>query len=129
MILLDTHAVLWLAEVPELLSDKAVEAISLARREDGVAVADKTLWELAMLISRGRVGVRTPLRDFLEAVERYCAVLPVTAAIAERAVGFSQRYPGDPTDRLIGATAVVHRMKLVTKDAGIRRSKEVECIW
>ena len=129
MILLDTHAVLWLAQVPELLSDDARGAISDARQKDGVAIADKTLWELAMLVSKGRVGVRTSLRDFLEAVERLCTVLPVTGAIAERAVQFSDRYPSDPADRLIGATAVVHGMKLVTKDDGIRTSGEVKCVW
>ena len=129
MILLDTHTVLWLAQVPELLSDDATEAISTARRQDGVAIVDKTLWELAMLITRKRVGVKTSLRDFLQAVERYCTVLPVTSAIAERSVQFTARYPKDPTDRLIGATAVVHGLKLVTKDALIRGSNEVDCIW
>lgn len=129
MILLDTHAVLWLAQEPELLSGDAKEAISSARQKDGVAIADKTLWELAMLVSRGRVGVHSSLRDFLAAVERFCTVLPVTGAIAERAVLFSKKYPGDPTDRLIGATAVVHGLELVTKDEGIRGSGEVKCVW
>jgi len=129
VILLDTHAVLWLAQAPELLSYDARGAISDARQKDGVAIADNTLWELAMLVSRGRVGVRTSLRDFLEAVERRCTVLPVTGAIAERAVRFSKRYPGDPTDRLIGATSVLHGFDLVTKDERIRASGEVKCIW
>jgi PIN domain nuclease of toxin-antitoxin system len=129
MILLDTHAVLWLAQVPDFLSDAATEAISAARRQDGVAIADKTLWELAMLISTGQVGVRTSMRDFLTAVERNFTVLPIDSAIAERAVQFSKKYPKDPTDRLIGATAVVHGMSLITKDRAIRESGEVNCIW
>ena len=129
MIVLDTHAVLWLAELPELLSERAKDAISVARRQDGVAIASKTLWELAMLISRGRVGVRTSSRDFLEAVERNFTVLPITSAIAERAVQFSKRYPSDPADRLIGATAMVNGLALVTKDQGIRGSGEVDCVW
>jgi PIN domain nuclease of toxin-antitoxin system len=129
MILLDTHAILWLAQIPELLSDGATEAISSARQEDGLAIADKSLWELAMLISRGRVGVRTSMRDFLEAVEQNFAVLPITSAIAERATKFSNRYPNDPADRLIGATAIAHGIKLVTKDEAIRASGEVDCVW
>ena len=129
MILLDTHIVLWLAEAPELLSDQAVAAIQAAREQDGVAIADKTLWELAMLISRGRVGVRTSLREFLQEVERFCVILPLTAAIAERAVGLSKHYPKDPADRIIGATAMVHNMKLVTRDDAIRASQEVDCLW
>ncbi len=129
MILLDTHTVLWLAQVPELLSEDATEAISLARRRNGVAIADKTLWEIAMLISRKRVGIKTSLRDFLEQVEHYCTVLPITGEIAERAVQFTDRYPKDPTDRIIGATAIVHSLSLVTSDKLIRASGEVECIW
>jgi PIN domain nuclease of toxin-antitoxin system len=129
MIVLDTHAVVWLAEEPEVLSGRARDAISTARQLDGLAIADKTLWELALLISRGRVKVRTSLIDFLREVERNCTVLPVTAAIAERAVQFSERYPNDPTDRLIGATAVIHGLKLVTKDREIRASGEVDCVW
>ena len=82
-----------------------------------------------MLITRKRVNVRTSLRDFLREVERNCSVLPVTSAIAERAVEFSERYPSDPTDRLIGATAVVHGLMLVTKDRAIRSSGEVNCVW
>ncbi|HEV2619037.1 MAG TPA: type II toxin-antitoxin system VapC family toxin [Acidobacteriaceae bacterium] len=129
MILLDTQAVLWLAQVPELLSENAREAISQARRRSGVAIADKTLWEIAMLISRKRVGIKTSLRDFLQEVEHYCTVLPITGEIAERAVQFTDRYPKDPTDRIIGATAIVHGLSLVTGDTLIRASGEVECIW
>ena len=129
MIVLDTHAVLWLAQAPELLSKRATEAIASARQEDGVAIADKSLWEMAMMISRAQVKVLTSLSDFLQEVERNFTVLPITGAIAEQAMGFSKRYPKDPTDRLIGATAVAHGLQLVTKDEGIRRSGEVKCIW
>ena len=129
MIVLDTHAVLWLAQVPDLLSDDARAAISVAREQDGLAIADKSLWELAMLISKGKVGVRTSMREFLQTVERHFTVLPITSAIAERALQFSKRYPSDPTDRLIGATSMVHGLILVTKDEGIRRSGEVSCVW
>jgi PIN domain nuclease of toxin-antitoxin system len=129
LIVLDTHAVLWLAQAPELLSKRATEAIASARQEDGVAIADKSLWEMAMMISRAQVKVRGSIGEFLQEVERNFTVLPITGAIAERAMGFSKRYPKDPTDRLIGATAVAHGLHLVTKDEGIRRSGEVKCIW
>jgi PIN domain nuclease of toxin-antitoxin system len=129
LIVLDTHAVFWLAQTPELLSDRAIEAIASERQADGVAIADKSLWEMAMMISRGHVKVRTSMREFLQEVERNFTVLPITGAIAERAMEFSKRYPKDPTDRLIGATAVAHGLQLVTKDEGIRGSGEVNCVW
>ncbi len=129
MILLDTHIVLWLAQVPDMLSDRAHSAIERARKSDGLAISDKTLWEIAMLVSRGQVGVRTSLRDFLAVVERTFVVLPVNALVAERSVQFSARYPRDPSDRVIGATALIHAMELVTADKAIQGSGEVSCIW
>ncbi len=56
-------------------------------------------------------------------------MLPVTASIARMATEFVPPYPSDPMDRLIGATALDHRMALVTKDKAIRKSKLVETIW
>ena len=129
MILLDTQAVFWLAQVPEMLSDAAREAIRGARGKGGCAISDKTLWELACMIERKRVHVKTSMRDFLVTVEKYFIVLPVTSAIAERAVQFSKHYPKDPADRIIGATAVVYGIALITSDESIRASGEVTCIW
>jgi PIN domain nuclease of toxin-antitoxin system len=56
-------------------------------------------------------------------------VFPVTGAIAARAVLLSTRYPNDPADRLIGATALVHGLQLVTKDERIQASGEVPFVW
>ena len=38
-------------------------------------------------------------------------------------------YPKDPADRVIGATALVEGMVLVTADTAIRRAKVVRTIW
>ena len=126
----DTQIVFWIAQVPELLSKNAVAAIDDARaRNEAICISDKTLWELAMMIQRGIVAVKTTPRDFLLTVEQFFRVLPVTALIAERSVQFSPRFPKDPTDRLIAATAVVHGQPLITADAMILSSGEVPCIW
>jgi PIN domain nuclease of toxin-antitoxin system len=129
VILLDTHVVLWVAQIPDLLSAEAEHAIRVERQRDGIGISDKTLWELAMMISRGRVGVKTSLLDFLRAVEQNFTIFPVTAEIANRAVSLSSEYPKDPTDRIIGATALVHGLRLVTKDEEIGASGEVPVIW
>ncbi len=97
--------------------------------DGGLAIADITLREIAMLVARGRISVSTPLGIYLRFIESLFRVLPITAEIAEQSVRFSPAYPNDPADRLIGATAVVHGMKLVTIDRKIRASKEVDCIW
>src|SRR5437667_4945013 len=53
VILLDTHVLAWLVAQPEKLSRRAASAIRRARANDGLAISDITLWELAFLFSRG----------------------------------------------------------------------------
>jgi len=129
MILVDTQVVIWLALDPGKLSRPAIAAIREARASDGVAISDKTLWELAMMFARGRINAGVALQDLLEETQRAFVVLPITAAIAERSVQFGKSFPSDPADQIIAATALVHRLSLVTADKDIRKSGEVHCIW
>ena len=129
MILLDTHAVLWLAETPDLLSARATQRIADERQHNGLAIADKTLWEIAHLAARGRVKLQSSLQYVLSAIEQRFVVLPITSTVAGLAVGFSKTFPKDPTDRLIAATALANSLPLVTADKAIRQSGEVPCIW
>lgn len=129
MTALDTHIAVWLTQDQSKLSTVARLALVEGRTEGGLAIADITLREIAMLVSYGRVSVSSPLSIYLRFIESLFLVLPVTAEIAEQSVRFSSAYPNDPADRLIGATAVVHGMKLVTIDMKIRATKEVDCIW
>ena len=130
MILADTHIVLWLALDPQLLSPAASSALAKSRENlGGVAIASVTLWEIAMATRSGKLQLETPLGDFLRSVEETYSVLPLTAPIAERGMKFSKSYPRDPADRMIGATALVHGLQLVTRDESIHVSGEVPVIW
>lgn len=129
MIIVDTHAVIWLTKEPKQLSRSASLALIQARDEGALAIADITLREIAVQIVRRRLVVSEPLDVYLRFVESIFRVLPVNGRIAERSARFGSTYPNDPADRLIGATALVHGAALVTKDAAIRASGEVECIW
>ena len=82
-----------------------------------------------MITSRGGFRLPTTLGEYLRHLELVFVVLPISSGIAERSTQFSKRYPKDPTDRLIGATALVHGISLVTKDQKIIDSGEVPCIW
>ena len=58
MILVDTHVVVWLALGQDWISRKAKTAIDASRKDaDGLAISDITLFELATLTSKGRVGL------------------------------------------------------------------------
>ena len=55
-------------------------------------------------------------------------MLPITAQIAVLAQSdmFSH---GDPADRLIAATALLHRAPLITSDVRLRKLKDVVTLW
>ncbi len=130
MIVLDTHALIYDALTPARLSPRARRAIALAFTERELACSDISLWEIAMLIAHKRLDPVMDARQFLHDMiaARHVRVLPITAEIAvlSQSDMFSH---GDPADRLIAATARLHRAPLVTSDARQRKLKEVAAIW
>ena len=129
MILVDTQAVIWLTQADARLSPAAQEALLWGRSEGNLAIADVTLREIAMLVSKRRILVSASLEVYLAFVESLYKVIPLTAKVAERSVRFGPAYPKDPVDQIIGATAIVFGAKLVTSDELIRSSGEVDCVW
>ncbi len=130
MILVDTHVVVWLAFEQEQLSRKARAAIDDARKKgDGLAISDITLLELATLASKGRIHLDISLESFLQEVEARFVVLPISGRACARAIGLPATYPKDPADRIIGATALVEGLSLLTADREIRRFKVLHTIW
>lgn len=129
MILVDTHVVLWLAVEERRISAKARAAIIKARTEDGLAISDISLLELAMLANRGRIQVGAGIESLLREVEVRFAVLPINARVCMAALRLPPAYPKDPADRIIGATAIAEGLPLITADREIRRSKALRTVW
>jgi PIN domain nuclease of toxin-antitoxin system len=130
MILLDTHIVIWLLGNLSRLSQAANQAIQIARTGGkGLAISSLTLFEIAQLIARSRVQVAVPLEVFIQDVEARFIVKPVTGRTAILSARLSAAYPKDPIDRLIGATALIEGIPLVTADQKIRSAPDVQTIW
>ncbi len=130
MILLDTHVVLWLALEPGKISKKARATIEDARqRGEGLAISDITLLEIATLEHKNRIQLKASVETFLTEVETRFIVLPITGRVCVRAVSLPAIYPHDPADRVIGSTALVEGIPLLTADDEIRRSKALPVIW
>ncbi len=131
MILLDTHAVVFLALEPERLSKAAVRAIRKAQLKDGVAIASITLWEIAMLVDRGTVTVPGSTEAFLRDLchRPGLTVLDLSPEVAALSMQYPPVFPNDPADRIIAATARVNRLPLVTKDQRMEDSPLLRTIW
>ena len=122
MILLDTHILVWLLVAPEKLSSKARKAIRAARKSGPLALSAISLWEIAWLAENKRIAIDVSVESFVKKCATYVEVFPITTQIAVRSVQFPDSYPKDPQDRLIGATALVEGIRLLTHDAQIIRS-------
>jgi PIN domain nuclease of toxin-antitoxin system len=130
VILLDTHVVVWLAFDQTQLSKNARAVINDARQNgDGLAISDITLLELTTLSSKGRIRLNISLESFLREIEERFVVQPISSRACVRALGLPDTYPKDPADRIIGATAIVKGMSLLTADREIRRSRALRTIW
>ena len=130
MILLDTHVVIWLAQEYKRISPKAQSTIESARKKDrGLAISGITLVEIARLANHGRIRLTPNVAAVVSEVERRFVVLPITGDIALQAFDLPARYPNDPADRIIGATALIEDIPLLTADREIRKSRAVPTIW
>jgi PIN domain nuclease of toxin-antitoxin system len=130
LILLDTHVVVWLLSGAPRISSPALSAIGEARRSvRGLAVSDFTLFELSLLFRKKQFQLTINPESFLTEIERRFVILPITALIALQAFELPAGYPKDPADRIIGATALVEDIPLLTADREIRKSRAVPTIW
>ena len=131
MILLDTHVLAWLVAEPARLSRPAASAIRRARVSDGLAISSITVWELAMLFAQGILRSHSTVESAVQNILNRSGVviMPITAEVAAIASQFSDDYPKDPADRLIGATAMAEGIALITRDERIQKHHRLKTIW
>lgn len=126
--LLDTCALLWLADDPTRLPVEVRN--QLAATDSLVHVSAISALELGLKIARGKLQLPLPISQWFPAFCRRneLHVIPVDEAIAAA----STELPGihqDPFDRLLIATAILRQLTLVTPDATLQRYPDLKTLW
>jgi PIN domain nuclease of toxin-antitoxin system len=115
-LLLDTHIWIWSQLEPERLAPRVRGALEDPKAELWLSAI--SVWELLMLIERGRVAVKGDPETWVQEVLRASPLreAPLTHAIAleSQRVTLPHR---DPADRFLAATARILDVALVTADA------------
>jgi PIN domain nuclease of toxin-antitoxin system len=129
VIVLDTHAWLWWLAEPSRLSRDARRAIDDA---ETIGVSTISAWEVTMLVARRRISLDRDVSAWVRqalAPARVTSLPPTADTAVAAGLLDGQRFPGDPADRLIYATARAARAPLVTRDDAIRRFDARDTIW
>lgn len=131
MILLDTCALIFDALSPERFTRDGRTALDEAERAGALVCSDISLWEIAMLVRKGRLDPGTDSLTFLQATlaARSIRVLPITPEIAALSVSLPGVEHQDPADRIIAATTVHHSAVLLTCDATLLDAPGVPTLW
>ena len=123
-LLLDTHIWLWRVANSERLSRRLFRAINDPRNE--LWISPISTWEIVVLYEKGRLKLTDGPALWVQKAMSLAPLqeAPVTheIALATRSIGLPH---GDPADRLLVATALIHGLTLVTADRNEGRSKQV----
>jgi len=131
VILLDTHVLVWMVSDASRLSRPAARELRKAEQHGELAIASITLWELALLCQGGRLrtsgSIESSIRMIIE--KSRVQIIEISPEIAALTTTFPESYPKDPADRLIGATARLHGLVLITQDERILNSPLIRSLW
>jgi PIN domain nuclease of toxin-antitoxin system len=118
-VLLDTHYWIWmqLGEASHF-TERMIAAIRQAAATGSLLVSAISVWELGMLEAKGRIRLKPSCEERVkEALATPGLVLaPLTPEIALESSRLPGPFHGDPTDRVIVATARRMGAQLMTRD-------------
>jgi PIN domain nuclease of toxin-antitoxin system len=123
-LLLDTHIWLWSVANSERLSRRLFRAINDPRNE--LWISPISTWEIVLHYEKGRLKLADGPELWVQKAMSLAPLreAPVTheIALATRSIALPH---GDPADRLLAATALIHGLTLVTADRNLGSTKQI----
>ena len=88
-------------------------------------------WEIAMLVSKNRIGLSMDVQILIDLAFQHpkTQLLPLSPEIAVLSTRLPGDFHGDPADRLIVASCLVHKTPLISKDEKIQKWGYLPIIW
>ncbi len=125
--LLDTHAFLWAAYAEKKLGGEAYRVLA-STPFDQLAISDLSLQEIGLLEHAGKITLEGRAAAGVRQLLEHVTVLPITLEIGLLAPTLALPH-ADQFDHVITATAKLHKLTLITKDANITDSGIVNTLW
>ena len=116
--LLDTCAVIWVANNEDLQEPALSELPRACARGSRLFVSPMTAWEIAVLVAKGRIALTNSPDIWFE---RFCerpemALAEMLPSVLVASTILPGMPPSDPVDRILAATAREFGYTLVTRD-------------
>lgn len=114
-LLLDTHIWIWSVSEPAKLARSVRQVLAADSTE--LWLSPVSLWELTLLVEKGRIALSGDYLSWFEEAMRLAPMkeAPLTHAIVS-ALSSIETPHSDPADRLLAATAATLDIQLVTAD-------------
>lgn len=118
MVLLDTHVLVWLLSGNPRLGIQARALIQQAAKDNILLVSAITPWEIAMLVSKGRLALERDVGEWIAAALALPGIqlVPLSPEIAVASTRLPGMLHADPADRILAATVRHVNALLVTED-------------
>ena len=123
--LLDTHVWIWWVTDHGRLDVRTRARLDALPADARPYLSDISLWEVALLVDRKRVGFDLPLGQWLEEASRprIVRMVSITPPIAAETAALPESFRRDPADRIIVATSRILEVPLLTHDRAILESR------
>ena len=120
MLLLDTHAAVWLTE-GQAMSAQGTRAIRAAMEADELLFSAVSAWEIGLLVAKKQIALAVPVQMWLGrfAEKPGIRIIALDAETALNSTLLPQPFVQDPADRFLVASARALNVPIITRDKRI----------